>query len=227
MTCLEQFYHPQAFDTRDKEKSVAVEKSAQEDTMEDKDTSMDNGQEEATAKVEVDVTEAEDVDVDDSEIINEEPDLEEELAKAREEIQGFQDKFMRQAADYENAKKRMARERDAALKYAEENILKEILPTVDNLERALDTENQQHEIGVLMEGVELTLKGLLSTLEKFGIQQLECVGHPFDPNFHEAMIMESSTEVLDQHVIREFEKGYQYKDRLLRAAKVVVSKGDV
>ncbi len=141
-----------------------------------------------------------------------------------EENRDCQDKLMRLAAEFENYKKRMIRERATSLKYAEENILRELLPSIDNLERALSLE--QMDLPAMQEGVELTLKGLLTTVNKFGIEPLDCVGQPFDPNFHEALVMENSTDVAAQHIIREFEKGYQYKERLLRAAKVVVSKGN-
>lgn len=136
-----------------------------------------------------------------------------------------QDKLMRLAAEFENYKKRMARERESYLKYAEENILKELLPSVDNLERALDHEQNAGDLTIMLEGVELTLKGLLTTINKFGLEAINSKGELFDPNFHEALVMENSDDVPDQHIIKEFEKGYQYKDRLLRAAKVVVSKG--
>ncbi len=136
-----------------------------------------------------------------------------------------QDKLLRLAAEFENYKKRMVRERETYLKYAEENILKELLPSVDNLERALNHEPDGGELSIILAGVELTLKGLLNTVKKFGVEAVESTGKPFDPNFHEALVMEHSDDVPAQHVIREFEKGYQYKERLLRAAKVSVSKG--
>ncbi len=135
------------------------------------------------------------------------------------------DKLMRLAAEFENYKKRQVREREAYLQYAEENILKELLPSVDNLERALAPETGTGDLSVIQQGVELTLKGLLSTINKFGLEPIDSVGKPFDPNFHEALVMENSDDIPDQHIVKEFEKGYRYKDRLLRAAKVVVSKG--
>jgi len=148
-----------------------------------------------------------------------------ELAQAIAERDECKDKMLRMAADLENFKKRMIRERDNTLKYAEENLIRDLLPTIDNLGRALDHE-PDGDIASFMEGVDMTMKGLLTTLEKAGLTPIESVGEPFDPNIHEAMVMENSDEVADQHVIREFEKGYYYKDRLIRAAKVVVSKGN-
>lgn len=154
-------------------------------------------------------------------------DLNAALEKAREEAREAQDKLLRLAADFENQKKRLQREKETALKYAEENLIKEILPSIDNLERAMDQDQDGQDFGKqLLEGVELTRKGLMDSLEKVGLKPLESVGEPFDPNFHEALAMEASKEVPEQRVMQEFEKGYMFKDRLLRAAKVVVSKGD-
>ncbi len=148
------------------------------------------------------------------------------LVKALAEKNESHDKMLRMAAELENYKKRMIRERDNALKYAGESLIRDMLPTVDNLERALEHE-PEGDVSVFMEGVDMTLKGLLSTLEKAGLTPIKSVGETFDPNLHEAMVMEASKEVPEQCIIREFERGYYYKDRLLRAAKVIVSKGDV
>ncbi len=149
------------------------------------------------------------------------------LEQARQEVKEVQDKLLRLAADFENQKKRLQREKETSLKYAEENIIKEILPSLDNLERAVNQDHSSEDFGnQLLEGVQLTIKGLMAALEKVGLKPLASVGEPFDPNFHEALVMEASKDVPEQRIIQEFEKGYMLKDRLLRAAKVVVSKGD-
>ena len=141
------------------------------------------------------------------------------------EKKDLQEKMLRMAAEFENYKKRMVRERETSFKYAEEALLKELLPSIDNLERALAHQNDSSELKVMREGVDLTLKALLAATAKFGLTPIDSVGKPFDPNLHEALAMEASDTVPPQSVLREFEKGYFYKDRLLRAAKVVVSKG--
>lgn len=154
-------------------------------------------------------------------------DLAAALASARAEAAEARDTLLRLAADFENQKKRLQREKENSLKYAEENIIKEILPCIDNLERAMNQDQNGADFGKrLLEGVQLTVKGLMSSLEKVGLKPLASVGEPFDPNFHEALAMEASKDVPEQRVILEFEKGYMLKDRLLRAAKVVVSKGE-
>lgn len=159
-----------------------------------------------------------------------ERDLEKELAEARQEIDELRDKMLRAAAENENFKKRVERERLASLKYAGEIIFKEMLPVVDNLERAVtqgivEGAPTEKNLAALLEGVQLTLKSLLATLEKFEVKTIESVGKPFDPKHQDAMTMAESDSVPANHVVTEFEKGYSYKDRLLRPAKVVVSSG--
>jgi molecular chaperone GrpE len=148
----------------------------------------------------------------------------EALEEARNKLQESEEKVLRLAADFENTKKRLERERDTSLKYAEENILKELLPGIDNIDRALEQAQESNSIESLLEGVELTKGGLLATLEKFGVKPIESVGEPFDPNLHEAIAMEETDEMEPNIVMKEFQKGYFYKDRLLRPAKVIVSK---
>jgi molecular chaperone GrpE len=157
-------------------------------------------------------------------------DLEKELADAQKEIADLRDRMLRAAAENENFKKRMERERQASLKYAGEIIFREMLPVVDNLERAIElgiTEGAPAEknLAALLEGVQLTLKSVVATLEKFEVKKIESVGKPFDPKHQEALTMAESETIPANHVLTEFEKGYSYKDRLLRAAKVVVSSG--
>ena len=152
------------------------------------------------------------------------------LAAAKEQIVELQDRMLRAAAENENFKKRVERERLASLKYAGEAIFREVLPTVDNLERALDQgvvegADAEKNLSALLEGVQLTLKSLVATLEKFEVKAVNSVGEPFDPKHQEALTMDSHDTIPENHVITDFEKGYYYKDRLLRAAKVVVSSG--
>lgn len=156
--------------------------------------------------------------------------LEEQLGEALAEAADLRDKVLRVAAEFENYKKRMERERSAMLKYAGENIFRELLPVVDNLERAVDQGvvdgmEAEKNLEALLEGVNLTLKSLVNTLEKFEVKTISSVGEPFDPNIQEALVMEPNESVPENHVVSEFEKGYFYKDRLLRAARVIVSSG--
>ena len=171
-----------------------------------------------------------DEDLSEVEGIIEEDTLERQLADALADAAEQKDHFFRVSAEFENYKKRMIRERAMTMKYAGEPILREILPTIDNLERAIAQGetggvDAEKELSSLLEGVQLTLKSLLTSLGKFEVTPVESVGEVFDPTNHEALTMEASDTVPENHVLKEFEKGYQYKDRLLRAAKVIVSSG--
>ena len=146
------------------------------------------------------------------------------LEEARNKLQETEEKLLRLAAEFDNTKKRLEREREISLKYAEENILKELLPGIDNIERAMEQGREANNIESLLEGVELTRKGLLATLEKYGVKAIESNGQPFDPNIHEALAMEETDEIEPNLVLREYLKGYFFKERLLRPAKVIVSK---
>jgi molecular chaperone GrpE len=147
-----------------------------------------------------------------------------ELDKAQQEAEEAKDTMLRLAAEFENYKRRMERERSIALKYAEESLVKELLPAIDNLERAIEQGKESHNIEDLLAGVELTHKGLMAALEKFEVAPMESIGEPFDPNHHEALAMEESDDMDANSVLKEFQKGYKYKDRLIRPAKVVVAK---
>jgi len=147
-----------------------------------------------------------------------------ELTRVSQENEELQNKLLLLAADFDNYKKRMERDRGLALKYAEENILKELLPAIDNLERALDQGREVQNTEDLLAGVEMTYKGIMTALAKFEVVALESVGFPFDPNQHEALTVQESDEAEPNSVMAEFEKGYVYKDRLIRPAKVVVAK---
>ncbi len=174
-------------------------------------------QEEETASENIDVEEVE-------EVVEDELTLEDELEQARAEASELQDKLLRMAAEFENYKKRMERDRGLALKFAEEGIIKELLPSIDNLERAIEQGQKTDNAGHLLEGVEMTLKGLVASMGKFEVKPLESIGQVFDPNIHEALAMEETDEMEPNNVLREFEKGYTFKEKLIRPAKVVVAK---
>ena len=173
---------------------------------------------------------AEEIGVDEIEPDAPEKSPEELLEESQAELEEWQDKALRAIAEFENYKKRMERERAALLKYSGEPIFRELLPVVDNLERAVEQGiingvDAEQNLKALLEGVELTLKSLQATLEKFEVKSIDTIGQPFDPTVQEALSMEASESVPANHVVSEFEKGYHYKDRLLRAARVIVSSG--
>jgi molecular chaperone GrpE len=152
--------------------------------------------------------------------------LESRCEAAEQESRQHYERLLRVSADFENFKKRTFRENDDFRKFANELLLLELLPVVDNLERAIQsTSGEKIEVGCVIEGVEMTLKALVKIFEKFSVKIIEAEGKPFDPNFHQAMMQEASDSIPENTVIREFQKGYLLHDRLLRPSMVVVSKG--
>ena len=143
--------------------------------------------------------------------------------KAKESKENY-DRLLRMAADFENYKKRAAREKEDWTKFANEDLIKGVLPFIDNLERAVNHAQKVNDVGVLIEGVRLTLQQLLQSLNKFGLSSFESVGKPFDPAVHEAMLVVETDQYEPDQVIEEFQKGYLLNDRLLRPATVSVSK---
>ena len=149
------------------------------------------------------------------------------LAKYREleaELSEAQEQVLRTAADAENFKKRLQREKEEQTRYANESFMRELLTVIDNLERALEHSGTEASQGGLVEGLTMTLKGFLDTLARFGCTQVEATGKPFDPNFHEAVSQEESADHEPNTVLKELQKGYMLKERLLRPAMVLVSK---
>ena len=151
--------------------------------------------------------------------------LKNEVENKQKELDEYKDKMLRLAAEMENLRKRLEREKDEHRKYANEQLVKQLLPVIDNLERTLEHARQSDSIDVLVEGVEMTLNGFLSVLEQFGCQRIDATCKPFDPTYHEAIHKEESEEIPENHVISEYEKGFLMNERLLRPAKVIVSAG--
>lgn len=146
------------------------------------------------------------------------------LEQKDEEITQLKDRVLRIAAEMDNTRKRLERERADGVAYANENILKEMLPIVDNLERALQHGKTDVSNKSLLEGVLITLKGFKDTLARFGCASFEATGKAFDPNVHEAVMQQETREQPESTVIQELQKGYTLHERLLRPAMVVVSK---
>lgn len=148
--------------------------------------------------------------------------LEDQLAaKVREAGENW-DRFVRERADLENYRKRVNREKEELLNYGNKSLIEEILPIVDNLERAL-AHASEDGLGALVEGIRMTHGMLLSSLKKFGVFPLEAAGSQFDPAFHQAMAQVPTDKHPPNTVIEEHQKGYKLKERLLRPAMVTVS----
>jgi len=134
------------------------------------------------------------------------------------------DSYLRSQAEMENMKKRFQKDRQDLIKYGNETLTKQLLPVADNLEKALDHSKDENSIEALREGVDLTLKGLLNVLEKAGVEVVESVGAPFDPNFHQAVSEQEDDRAAPGAVLKELQKGYLLNQRLIRPAMVIVNK---
>jgi len=143
-------------------------------------------------------------------------DLEKQLAETR-------DQLLRKAADFENFRKRMNQEKQSSIEYANQSLLLDIIPIIDDFERAIQAGESSSDIKAFLEGIKMIEKRLVSQLEsKWGLKRFNSAGELFDPNLHEAMLMEKSPEVSEATVQEDFVKGYFLKERVIRAAKVKV-----
>ncbi len=143
--------------------------------------------------------------------------IEAELAKVK-------DQLLRTIAESENIRRRASRDVENAHKFAIEKLLNDLFPVLDSLEKAVETANQTEGAGAIAEGVELSLKMFLATLEKSGVVQIDPLGEPFDPQHHEAMAMVPNPDAEPNSVMDVMQKGYVLNERLVRAAKVIVTK---
>lgn len=157
---------------------------------------------------------------------NDEPSLEDEVARLQEDLAAARDAALRAQADAQNVKRRAEQDVEKARKFALERFSGELLPVVDNLERALEsTAGDDEALRPIAEGVELTLKSFLDVLGKNNIEVVDPQGEPFDPNLHQAMSMVENPEVEPNTVVAVMQKGYTLNGRLIRPAMVMVSKG--
>jgi molecular chaperone GrpE len=202
----------------EEDRTIDPQESTDKKRDEQLEDSPENGNE--TPAVEDAVEKEEDFDpetADRESLLSKYRELEEQLKEAEERV-------LRTAADAENFKKRLQREKEEQTRYANETFMRDLLPVIDNLERALEHSGAGSSEGSLVEGLNMTLKGFVDTMGRFGCTPVKAVGKIFDPNFHEAVSQEQSKKHEANTVLRELQKGYTLKERLLRPAMVVVSK---
>ncbi len=154
-----------------------------------------------------------------------EPDGDDGLAGLQADLDRFRDLAMRSQADFENYKKRTARDKEEAIKYANSSLLERLIAIVDNFELGLTAAQAEGDKSPIYSGMSLVFKQLNDFLADNGLRPIEAEGKKFDPNFHEAIAHEPSEEVAEGNVIRQTRRGYLLKDRLLRPSSVVVSSG--
>ena len=137
----------------------------------------------------------------------------------------FKEKYIRLYAEFDNARKRMEREKSEFVKYSNEILLAEFLNILDDLERSVQAANSKHEdYEAFLKGIEMVMAHVYEMLKKNGIKSIEAKGKPFDPHQHEVLMQEETSSQEDGIVLEEFQKGYMYNDRVIRTSKVKVAK---
>ena len=152
--------------------------------------------------------------------------LEEENKRLAKELSDEKESFLRKVADMDNYRKRLVREKEAAIQFANERLLNDLIPILDDFERAIDAGEQSGDIGAYADGVKLIQKRLLDVLDRnWGLKRMDdLIGKEFSPHEHEAMMMEEGEHFDTETVLAELQKGYYLHDRVLRTAKVKVGK---
>lgn len=150
--------------------------------------------------------------------------LTQEVETYKTKVDECEDKLLRLAAEYDNYRKRTVREFGELVKSANEDLISQLIPVVDNFERALTAAKTSGDFDSFHKGVEMIYQQLKDLLEKQGVSVIEAINEPFDPNRHEAVMVVEKEEVPPETVVEEVERGYMLNDRVLRPSKVAVSK---
>lgn len=144
------------------------------------------------------------------------------VTELQKELEEYKNKYLRLNADFQNFRKRSEKEKTDLYKYANEKLIVELLPLVDNMERALEHIDEENKSSIV-DGLKMIHKGFMDTLDKNGVEPIEAVGQEFDPQIHNAVMMEESEEYDSNIVIDEFQKGYRLKEKVIRHSMVKVS----
>ena len=150
--------------------------------------------------------------------------MKEALAAAQQELALHRDAMLRMQAEMDNLRKRLIRDLEKSRKFALERIMKDLLQVRDSMERGLEADGDTSTMESLLEGQALTLKMLAKVMQDHGLEIIDPIGETFNPEFHEAMTVQASEELEDNSVMEVLQKGYQLHDRLVRPARVVVSR---
>lgn len=148
---------------------------------------------------------------------------EDEVSVLKDELEAEQNKYLRLLADYDNFKRRTQKDREISAKFRSQSLLTDLLPVLDNFERALAVEAKSEDAVSIMKGVEMVQKSLLEAVKREGLEEIPAVGEPFDPNFHQAVMQEKDDDAEPGTVLQELQKGYTLKGRVLRPAMVKVN----
>lgn len=151
------------------------------------------------------------------------PTLEDQLAAAQAAATDYKDRWLRSQAEFANARKRMEKERIELYNMAAGDVIKKLLPVLDDFERALNNVPDNIRDNTWLEGIDLVQRKLFTILENFNVTPIEAIGQPFDPNWHEAITQEPANEYKSGDICRELQKGYKIGDRVLRPSLVAVA----
>ena len=196
--------------------------------MSDKKTPPKTEKDSESTDIESDIEEVESSNVNESDKMNSDSSEEiilDPLEEAIKEAAHWKDLAARNQAELDNYRKRMAREKSDAIKFANGSLLSELLPVIDSFQMGLTAAINEDPDSIISKGMEMVQKQLEEFFSSQGAVAISSVGNEFDPNLHEAISQESSDKVPNGHIITEIRKGYTLNDRLLRAANVIVSKG--
>ena len=165
------------------------------------------------------------VDITDEDSVEEsnETKIEENIKQLEQEVVELKDKLLRKAAEFENYKRRTENDQINLITFAAESFIQKLLPVVDDFERSLGHVDEAEDINAIKQGLKLIYDKLLKVLDEQGVKKIEAVGNPFDVDYHEALMQRPDDSVDPHTVIDEIEKGYTYKDKVIRHAKVIVS----
>jgi len=155
--------------------------------------------------------------------VQEESKTEERIAELETEVQELKDKLLRKAAEFENYKRRTENDQLNLLTYAAESFIVKLLPVVDDFERSLEHIEDAQDINAIKQGIKLIYEKLMKVFDEQGIKKIDAVGKPFDVEYHEALMQRKDESVEPHTVLDEIEKGYMYKDKVIRHSKVIVS----
>ncbi|MCG1008908.1 nucleotide exchange factor GrpE [Salinicoccus sp. ID82-1] len=199
-----------------------LEQQKNDQTVEPREADIEKD-EAAVEAAEADIEENE-ADIEAAEAADEQPSdpKDEEIAALKQQVEAEENKYLKLYAEFDNFKRRNRQEMELNNKYKHQKIVEDLLPIIDNLERALRIEGESDSFNSLLKGVEMVYNDLVNTLMKHDVKEIESTGHTFDPNFHQAVMTEASDEE-DGIVIEEFQKGYMLKDRVIRPSMVKVS----
>ncbi|MFH1855600.1 MAG: nucleotide exchange factor GrpE [Candidatus Omnitrophota bacterium] len=150
-----------------------------------------------------------------------------ELKAKADEAKDYFEKFARLQAEFENTKKRLLKEKEEFIKFANDELLLRVIPVLDNFRRAVENTHEEHSVADVLAGIKLIDKQLEEVLKDFGLSVIDAMGKKFDPHYHEAVLHEETDEYEEDTVIGEFQSGYLLNGRLLRPALVKVAKKKV